>query len=215
MVEPDCLECTYAEKNSLFIEKALGVMTGCNARELTVRVAQGQVEISNLSFAKENEGVYIISAKGDSNGQRQWSIPIYIGITKRSFLQRIKEHIEKGVIQKVLHGEVHFLEAYRPRRQAVVNHLQVAMFPGLRPMIAKLYESIFLDAFNFPLNAQENGEVRSDIMVFNNQEDFDTGSYRALDRALDAFTQAAEALNTLKDPVNGLQIAIFRQMQED
>ena len=212
MVEPDYPECPYAEKNSLFIEKALGVMTGCYARELTVRVAQGQVEISDPSFAKENKGVYIISAKGSSsNGQRQWSIPIYIGITKRSFLQRIREHIEKGVIQKVLHGEVHFLEAYHPRRQAVVNHLQVAMFQGLRPMIAKLYESIFLDAFNFPLNALENGEVRSDIMVFNNQDDFDTGSYHALHMALDDFTQAAEALGSIED---GLQIAILKQMQD-
>lgn len=82
--------------------------------------------------------------------------PIYVGITGRNFRQRFKEHHDNqtGVIYKCNNGEF-------PKNQPPVRLPLIALVVPIHyPMQSKLMESVFLEAFNFCLNTEENGDIR-------------------------------------------------------
>ena len=80
--------------------------------------------------------------------------PIYVGITRRNFRQRFKEHYASGVINNYNTGD--FPKNVPPIRLP----LKVMCVSIPYPAITKLVESIFLAAFNFCLNTEENGDIR-------------------------------------------------------
>lgn len=90
--------------------------------------------------------------------------PAYVGYTGKSFNVRFKGHARD-----------HNLISWFLKEQETSTtkcKLFVSEFP-CRPMIAKLLESIFLEAFDFAFNRMENGEVRDteDLYTYNKQKD--------------------------------------------
>ena len=88
--------------------------------------------------------------------------PIYIGITSRNFRQRFVEHHNSpnGVIYRFIHGN--FPQNTQPHLRSQLL-LKVICIPLSYPMQAKLMESVFLSAFDFCLNTEENGHIRVNI----------------------------------------------------
>ena len=84
--------------------------------------------------------------------------PIYIGCTRRTFRKCFQEYACKGVIKKWRSGEFPGSEGYK---------LFVLQF-HMGHITAKVIESIFLDAYNFALNRDENGDVRASLDLCRN-----------------------------------------------
>ena len=153
----------YSEKNGEFIDNVLQLLT------------DQSLSLKEVNTGGENgsgrRGVYVFYAKV-KQGQRDSYIPIYIGITSRSFKQRFAEHKRDGVIQKYNDRTQQNPDPYLVTDANLPLHhwsLAVAEFEVGTPMVAKMYESIFLAAFNFPLNTEENGGARPDIRLFDHQ----------------------------------------------
>lgn len=100
-----------------------------------------------------DRGIYLFFL---DSGQTKY--PIYVGITRRNFRQRFKEHYDKdgGVIQKYNSGN------FPTNRPPIQLPLKVMCMSSPFPM-SKLIESIFLAAFNFCLNTDENGDIRTNL----------------------------------------------------
>ena len=102
----------------------------------------------NVTPAKDR-GFYIFFL---DSGKTKY--PIYVGITRRNFRQRFKEHYASGVIHNYNMG-------YFPKNVPPIRlPLKVMCVSIPYPAIAKLVESIFLATFNFCLNTEENGDIR-------------------------------------------------------
>ena len=113
---------------------------------------------------------------------RRYYAPIYVGITSRNFNQRFKEHAQDGVIYK-------FLD-WQSRSQDFLTKwckLYVSEFIFDAPA-AKLLESVFLEAFDFPLNVRENDKARLEYEVSKE-------SAMDLSTAKEAFEKAYERVN--------------------
>lgn len=108
-----------------------------------------QVTIANMKSvgSKHECGLYLFFLESTTTTKRY---PVYIGYTGRTFHDRFYEHAtrENGVIYKILVSKV-FGSSYR---LFVHTH-------SLSPVTAKVVESIFLQAFNFALNTDENGSL--------------------------------------------------------
>ena len=90
----------YAERNIDFIINVLQVLTEQKMDE--PREVDSERPQDSVST---NAGVYVLFA--NRRGDRP--IPIYIGITSRSFKQRFREHARNGVIQKFNDQELHLV----------------------------------------------------------------------------------------------------------
>ena len=87
--------------------------------------------------------------------------PIYVGMTGRTFRKRFQEHAANGVIA----------DFFTPGRIMPTNpcNLYVAGFNFNAPA-AKLLESIFLSAFDFARNTEENGAARNNVTLTADRE---------------------------------------------
>ena len=115
---------------------------------------------SKKNIGSSAKGLYMIFVR--PKGSDQLLRPAYVGYTGRSFRVRFREHAyDEGVIGKFFLAQQDSLQKYE---------LCVSEFP-CRPMIAKLLESIFLEAFDFAFNKQENGHERetADLYAYNPQ----------------------------------------------
>ena len=152
----------YSEKNGKFIVNVLQLLTKQN-------LSLKQVNPQGVNGSRDGKGVYVFFA----NDARDSFIPIYIGITSRNFQERFAEHRRNGVIQKYSDREGKNPDLYLVNdfgKQLPPNwSLAVAEFKVDTPMVAKMYESIFLTAFNFPLNTEENEGARPDIRLCDRQ----------------------------------------------
>ena len=83
--------------------------------------------------------------------------PIYIGYTRRTFRKCFQEHVDSGVIEKCLSGKF-------PTGQGRKFKLFVLQFP-MGHVVAKVIESIFLDAYDFALNNHEHYDARSQLYL--------------------------------------------------
>ena len=142
----------HAERNAPFIFWCVNEIFGANTDYL---VSQGsQVYQTPI----HQQGIYIFFIE---RGGRNY--PIYIGITRRSFAERFTEHrnLNNGVIHQVVTGR------FPQNLQANQRHqltLKVKCIALDYPVIAKLMESVFLAAFDFCLNKEENGgAIRANI----------------------------------------------------
>ena len=79
--------------------------------------------------------------------------PVYIGVTERSFYERLREHYYRGAIKKVFDGQLDISDIPNKILKIMLVNINIGMQ-------AKLMESVFLDSFDFCLNEKENGEVR-------------------------------------------------------
>ena len=135
-----------AEINSPFIFWCVRKIWGsCPSYEVST-----EEEINNTPNNKS--GVYIFYL---DSGPTQY--PIYVGVTSRNFRQRFKEHYKNGVINLYVSGE--FPKNIPPIRLP----LKAICLDTHYPMQSKLMESVFLAAFDFCLNEEENGKVRLTI----------------------------------------------------
>ena len=110
--------------------------------------------------SKFDHGLYLFSVRSKVTEKRY---PVYIGYTGRTFAKRFYEHAtqENGVIHKVLVSKV-FGDSYD-----LYVHCH-----SLSPVTSKVFESIFLRAFDFDLNTDENGETHAlDISTEFKKED--------------------------------------------
>lgn len=87
--------------------------------------------------------------------------PIYVGYTSRTFDERFKEHAskEKGVFEKFFTNgqpETYFKGV---KNECDLYVMELPMYPRA----AKLLESVFLEAFDFALNTEENGKERKSV----------------------------------------------------
>ena len=111
--------------------------------------APDQVTEENMNKvgSKGDRGLYLFYVESTVTKKRY---PVYIGYTGRTFHDRFYEHAtrENGVIYRVLVSKV-FGGSYK---LFVHTH-------SLSPVTAKVVESIFLQAFDFALNTEENGSL--------------------------------------------------------
>ena len=118
-------------------------------------------EQNKKNIGSNTKGLYMFFVR-QKNSQQVHS-PAYVGYTGRSFHIRFKEHADdERMIGK-------FFEAQQTSLGKC--DLFVSEFP-CRPMIAKLLESMFLEAFDFALNKMENNDQRStvDLYVYNSNK---------------------------------------------
>ena len=132
----------YAEQNGDFIFYVFENQWGESSDEITE-------EYMKKAGSKNDRGLYLFSIQSKVTKKRY---PVYIGYTGRTFAKRFYEHAsqENGVIRKVLVSKV-FGDTFD---LYVHTH-------SLSPVTAKVVESIFLQAFNFALNTDENGETHA------------------------------------------------------
>ena len=141
----------YAERNGPFIFWCVSQTLG-NGQDYDVAHLHQAYQTPN-----DHSGLYIFFIESNSK-----QYPIYIGITSRSFRKRFTEHRSdsEGVINQFVNGRF---------PQNVPHHRRIGLFLKVKcialdyPMIAKLLESVFLAAFDFCLNKEENGNVRRNI----------------------------------------------------
>ena len=120
------------------------------------------VTIQNVTtIGSTNNGVYLFYICKSSDKHQKKKYPIYLGYTGRTFRIRFKEHgtRDNGVVNKCLG-----VQSFQP---ASLGGGPFKLFVYELPMTnfvqAKLLESIFLNAFDFALNTEENDKVRDDI----------------------------------------------------
>lgn len=109
-----------------------------------------------------SHGLYMFFVK--PKGTEGIYSPAYVGYTGQPFNMRFKGHArDDKLIGRFLKEQ---------ETSTTKCKLFVSEFP-CRPMIAKLLESIFLEAFDFAFNRMENGEVRDteDLYTYNKQKD--------------------------------------------
>lgn len=131
----------YAEKNSDIILHIFEKQWGCFGADEITEEKQKKIGSAN------DCGLYLFFLKSKATNKRY---PVYIGYTGRNFAQRFYEHAtrESGAIYKILTSKVFgdFYDLF------VYTH-------SATPVAAKVLESIFLNAFNFSLNTEENGNT--------------------------------------------------------
>ena len=99
-------------------------------------------------------GLYLFYLQRPSDEKKY---PVYIGYTGRNFRTRFSEHAtrDNGVINKCI-CSMTFQPSGGPYKLFVLTK-------SFEPIAAKVIESIFLNAFNFALNTEENGSTRPDL----------------------------------------------------
>ena len=98
------------------------------------------------------KGVYFIcyGATADT------AYPLYVGITRRAFSVRFKEHMGKdGKINLILNSQ----SAQNPSETVFVATMEMEL------AFAKFVESTLLFVFDFALNKQENDVIRTQLRV--------------------------------------------------
>ena len=130
-----------AEQTGQFIFYAISKMWG-HGSIMSYNVST----IEEINECPQNEsGLYVLYFADN--------YPVYIGVTERSFCERLREHYYRGAIKKVFDGKLDISDI--PNKILKVMLVNIGM-----GMQAKLMESVFLDSFDFCLNEKENGEVR-------------------------------------------------------
>jgi len=143
----------YAERNGEFIVQ---FMKGRGSKEFQVVVSGKNM----LEDSTKKPGLYMffVSPK-DSQGYCLY--PIYVGYTSRTFDERFKEHAskKKGVFEKFfINGQPETcFQGVKKKCDLYVMELP------MDPRVAKLLESVFLEAFDFALNTEENGKERKSV----------------------------------------------------
>lgn len=129
-----------------------------------------------------SRGLYMLFVK--PKGKEDIFSPAYVGYTGRPFNVRFGEH---KVINWFLEGQ---------KTSTTKCELFVSEFPCL-PMIAKLLESIFLEAFDFAFNKMENNEKRDteDLYTYNKQKDLSSQEGR------DEFLKVFGEVKGVLDPI--------------
>lgn len=145
----------YAELHGKFIMEYL--KDNFKDRVKVYDVVDSETERSNFTAVVNDEGLYIVSVspKG-SNGDCLY--PIYVGYTSRTFGVRFGEHANKedGVFEK-------FFTQKKPETTKPCDlHVTVVCCDSHS---ATLLESVFLKAFDFALNTQENSSERKRVEV--------------------------------------------------
>ena len=136
-------------------------------------------------------GLYMFFVMPQGSQEERYC-PIYVGYTSRTFRKRFREHADNGVIRKFFDGQLR--TTVKGAQKAC--YLYVSEFQCDAPA-AKLLESVFLKAFNFALNVEENGAARDTVEV---AEDNQLGtSYEVF---VPQFTRVMEDVNTMKDRIN-------------
>ena len=116
------------------------------------------------SLVSKANGLYFFfwSVDGNANDIKKQSgiYPLYVGITGRTFRERFNEHIknDNGVVNKITSKEW-------PTEGMTNLPLIVAYVVQIPLPVAKFYESVFLNSFNFAMNRAENEGRRSGIEV--------------------------------------------------
>jgi len=116
-----------------------------------------QVTDENKNYiGSTSRGLYMFFVKPE--GEENIYSPAYVGYTGKSFNMRFKGHAQIS----------RSLEATSKAK----CKLFVSEFP-CHPIIAKLLESVFLEAFDFAFNRMENGEVRDakGLYTYDKQKD--------------------------------------------
>lgn len=134
------------------------------------------------NIGSASRGLYMFFVK--PKGTEGIFSPAYVGYTGRSFNIRFGEH---DVIDSFLKEQ---------KTSTTKCKLFVSEFPCL-PMIAKLLESIFLEAFDFAFNKMENGEERDteDLYTYNEQKDL--SSQKGRDEFLKVFGKVKGVLDPI------------------
>ena len=136
-------------------------------------------------------GLYMFFVMPQGSQEERYC-PIYVGYTSRTFRQRFREHADNGVIRKFFDGQLR--TTVKGAQKAC--YLYVSEFQYDAPA-AKLLESVFLNAFDFALNVEENGAAR-DTVELAEDNPLET-SYEVF---VPQFTRVMEDVNTMKDRIN-------------
>ena len=166
-----------AERTGVFVQQLLQGMFGGIYYQPVEESTKQEVG------SKTDRGLYMFFVTNSGNvTDRYYYAPIYVGITSRTFNQRFKEHAQDGVIHKFLDWQSRSQE-FLPK----CCRLYVSEFIFDAPA-AKLLESVFLEAFDFPLNVRENDKARLEYEVSKE-------SAMNLSTAKEVFEEAYERVN--------------------
>ena len=145
-----------------------------------------------------SHGLYFFfwSAYKDANNvnKQDQIYPLYVGITGRTFKQRFKEHIRDGVVNKITSGQW-------PKQKGITN-LRLIVYAVDMPLpVAKFFESVFLYAFDFAMNSDENEGERQGIQITESlsvSDGYDTFK-EGYEYIMTSFTDHMEPLKAIKD----------------
>ena len=126
-------------------------------------------------------GLYLIVAQTSKN------VPEYIGITGRNFKERISRHMTSGIANKI-------------RKRIEKPDVIVSTIPMDLP-VAKFFESVFLEAFDFRMNTEENGQIRKNY-DFKGRAKYPAEGFRVFkikyDRAFSKMQSLHERIHNIK-----------------
>ncbi|CAB4039496.1 Hypothetical predicted protein [Paramuricea clavata] len=125
--------------------------------------------------------------------------PLYVGITGRTFRERFKEHInyDNGVVNKISTSKEWPTEGMKNLPLIVAYVLDIQL------PVAKFYESVFLNSFNFAMNRAENEGRRPGIEVTTPQ---------SVDKGYEHFIKGYEITMSY---FNGLHDKVSKMNNED
>ena len=162
-------------------------------REVFVSFAPCQVTEQNKRNVGSTMagGLYMFFVMPQDSQEERYC-PIYVGYTSRTFRQRCREHADNGVIRKFFDGQL------RTTVKGVQKacYLYVSEFQCDAPA-AKLLESVFLNAFNFALNVEENGAARVTVELSE-----DNPLEKSYEVFVPQFTRVMGDVNTMKQRIN-------------
>ena len=138
-----------AEHNGTFIETALKAIFDDGIQRIDVDT-WGFPEVK--TYLKGNKGLYVFFVHVGLS-----YYPVYVGYTGNNFYDRFRQH---GVIDKARNLEINNGENFLQINNGE-NFLYVSVFPC--DAGAKTLETLFLKAFDFALNKEENADERETL----------------------------------------------------
>ena len=154
-----------AERHGIFIKDILKKMFGVNVFDSVIEVKLLNQEDQGSNEASKEEGLYMFYVKPD-----ECFCPIYVGYTDSSFYGRFKNHAQTGVVKKFFEGPINKKD--KKPLQVSVGDKEVACHSKYKLYViqlpcsgtkAILLEKLFLEAFDFALNTEDNGPARATL----------------------------------------------------
>ena len=171
----------YAEYHRDFLENILKKLFGGDVFDKHVlEVQEIDEENRGINQAKKDTGLYMFYVKPGNK-----FCPIYVGYSASGsgFYGRFKVHAQSGVVKKFFHKDypLYCRGGFGRYPCHPTFPLYVIQLP-CKATTAILLEKLFLEAFDFALNAENNGDAR-DTLELGGQESLSCDSKPIFEKA--------------------------------
>ena len=158
----------YAEHHGSFLENILKKLFGGDVFDKHVLEVQKMDEGNRGgSQARKGQGLYMFYVKPGN-----MFCPIYVGYSASGsgFYGRFNVHTQSGVVEKFFHesNPLNYRAGFTLYPCHQMSPLYVIQLP-CKATIAILLEKLFLEAFDFALNIENNGDARGTLKLASQQ----------------------------------------------